>query len=120
MSLVKDVALTGLGEEEDARGMAESGRAVGVEGGAETGGEIGGGAVGWKVEVRGGGGRREERVLVLGEVFVKEGGLSGQAAEGGGDGVEFDLLDLQGGIVLVHHVIGAEEAQSEVLSVLGD
>lgn len=109
MSLVKDVALTGLGEEEDARGMAESGRAVSVEGGAETGGETGGGVVGWKVEVRGGGGRGEERVLMLGEVFVQEGGLSGQATKGGGDGVEFNLLDLQGGVILVHHVVGAEE-----------
>ena len=112
MALIKDVALAGLGEEEDACRVAESGRAVGVEGGAETGGETGDGVIGGEVKVCGGGGGRrgEERVLVLGEVFVQEGGLGGQAAEGGGDGVEFDLLDLQGGLVLVDHVVGAEEA----------
>lgn len=72
--------------------------------------EAGGEALGALVfgEGKGGDGALEEGILGLGEVFVEEGGLGGQAAEGGGDCVEFNLLDLEGVVVfsvLVNHVV---------------
>lgn len=63
------------------------------------------------------------RVIVSGRrdtiLLVQQAGLRRQAAEGGGDGVELDLLDSGHGrgvrCVLMDHVIRPEKAQREVL-----
>lgn len=49
------------------------------------------------------------------DVLVQGRGLGGETAEGGGDGVELDLLDLETVIVVVDHVVGSEQAEGEVL-----
>lgn len=53
------------------------------------------------------------------EVAVEGGDAGGERAEGGGNGVEFDLLEGWGvgGGGAVEHVVGAEEAEGEVLMV---
>lgn len=41
--------------------------------------------------------------------------LRREASEGRGNGVEFNLLDLEALVVTVHHVIGSEKTQRQVL-----
>jgi hypothetical protein len=46
---------------------------------------------------------------------VKQGGLCRKTAKRRGNGVEFDLLDLEVVAVLVNHVVGPEETKGKIL-----
>lgn len=117
--LVKDVALAVLGQEDDTLLPPSVSVSVGGKGLNDALRQAFRAVIVGQAGSALGDGVGEQAVLGGREVAVQERGLGREAAKGRGNGVELDLLDLRRrlGRLLVHHVVGPEEAQRQGLHV---